>query len=162
MPIITKPTRTADHTSTLIDHIYANVPQKIIKSGISLIDITDHLPVFCTVATKLTTVSETRLFRDFSHFNEAEFLKDIEEENTNYWISDNVNESMNKLVSSLLKITEKHAPLRKVPSRKRRLLKSPWISSAILISIKKKHKLFKSYFLSKSPKKVKYYSIIIS
>ena len=30
-------------------------------------------------------------------------------------------------------------------------MKNPWISKAILLPIKKRHKLFKSYFLSKNP-----------
>ena len=32
MPLITKATRITDHTATLIDHIYTNVPQKITKA----------------------------------------------------------------------------------------------------------------------------------
>jgi hypothetical protein len=39
----------------------------------------------------------------------------------------------------------------------RRLMKNPWISNAILISIKKRHKLFKPHFLSKNPDKIRYY-----
>lgn len=34
MQLITKPTRVTDHTSTLIDHIFTNIPQKILNSGI--------------------------------------------------------------------------------------------------------------------------------
>jgi hypothetical protein len=34
MPVITKATRVTDHTSSLIDHIYTNTPEKVIKSGI--------------------------------------------------------------------------------------------------------------------------------
>lgn len=36
MPVITKATRVTDHTATLIDHIYSNSPQKVLKSGICL------------------------------------------------------------------------------------------------------------------------------
>ena len=42
MPLITKPTRITDHTATLIDHIYTNVPEKVINAGICTADITDH------------------------------------------------------------------------------------------------------------------------
>lgn len=66
MPLITKSTRITDHTSTLIDHIYTNVPHKILKTGICLADITDHLPVFCSVANKLPKDKEIKHFRDFS------------------------------------------------------------------------------------------------
>ena len=53
MPVITKATRLTDHTSSLIDHIYRNTPEKVIKSGICLADISDHLPVFCAIANTL-------------------------------------------------------------------------------------------------------------
>ena len=45
-PVITKPTRLTDHTKTLIDHIYTNEPISNITTGIGLLDISDHLPVF--------------------------------------------------------------------------------------------------------------------
>ena len=48
LPLITKPTRITDYTSTLIDHIYTNAPIHNTVSGICLVDISDHLPVFCT------------------------------------------------------------------------------------------------------------------
>ena len=46
--IITKPTRIANYTATLIDHIYTNNTNQMI-SGIVTIDISDHLPTFCIV-----------------------------------------------------------------------------------------------------------------
>ena len=52
MPIITKATRITYHSKTLIDHIYTNSHEKIVKSGICLADLSDHLPCFCTFACK--------------------------------------------------------------------------------------------------------------
>ena len=46
MPVITKATRITDHTLSLIDHIYTDTPEKVIKAGICLADVSDHLPVF--------------------------------------------------------------------------------------------------------------------
>ena len=77
MPVITKATRVTDHTSSLIDHIYTNTPEKVIKSGICLADISYHLPVFCTIAKTLTSSNEARYFRDFSHFKHNAFLLDL-------------------------------------------------------------------------------------
>ena len=77
MRVITKATRVTDHTSSLIDHIYTNAPEKVIKSGICLADISDHLPVFCTIANTLPTSNEVRFFRDFTHFNQTAFLIDL-------------------------------------------------------------------------------------
>ena len=45
LPIITKPKRLTDHTSTLIDHIYTNSPISQITTGILTVDISDHVPV---------------------------------------------------------------------------------------------------------------------
>jgi len=77
MPVITKATRVTDHTSSLIDHIYANTPEKVIKSGICLADISDRLPVLCTIANTLPTSNEAGYFSDFTHFNQNAFLLDL-------------------------------------------------------------------------------------
>ena len=79
MPIITKATRITDHSKTLIDHIYSNIPQKVLKSGICLAGISDHLPVFCTIAHKFPTTNESRFNRDTSNFKKNSFPKEISE-----------------------------------------------------------------------------------
>ena len=94
MPIITKPTRITDHTATLIDHIYTNTPEKLIKSGLCLADISDHLPVFCTMANTLPTNNEPRFFRDFRHFNENAFHQDLLAVDFKSFISTDVNETV--------------------------------------------------------------------
>ena len=73
MPMITKATRITNHSATLIDHIYTNSPEKIIKFGICLADISDHLPCFCTVSTMLPAFIHERYYRDFSHFDKELF-----------------------------------------------------------------------------------------
>ena len=62
MPLITKATRIADHTSILIDHIYTNMPGKTITAGICLADVSDYLPIFCTIANKLSVSTEINIF----------------------------------------------------------------------------------------------------
>ena len=54
LPCTSKPTRIADHSQTLIDNIYTNNIQQetVIKSGILLEDISDHLPIVCSISTK--------------------------------------------------------------------------------------------------------------
>ena len=44
-PIINKPTRITQNSSTCIDHIWTNIHDKIIKSAIITHKIADHLPV---------------------------------------------------------------------------------------------------------------------
>ena len=159
LPIITKPTRITDHSATLIDHIYTNVPQKLVKCGICLVGITDHLPIFCTVDNKLPTCNERKYFRDFSSFKGELFINDLNNLNFSNLVSSDVNQSMNNILKALTKITDKHAPLKKISNSQKRLLKKPWISKCLLVSIKKRHELFKSHFLSKDPEKIKQYKI---
>ena len=52
----------------------------------------------------------------------------------------------------VIKITiNRHAPLRKLTRRQKRINKKPWITNGILISIKKKQKLHRTHFLSSNP-----------
>ena len=44
--LIDKPTRITKHSTTLIDHIYTNDVKSRIVSGITIDDLSDHLPVF--------------------------------------------------------------------------------------------------------------------
>ena len=57
IPCINLPTRFCDTTATLIDHIMIKVPRKLIQSKVSagnlLTDITDHLPNFVFINTKI-------------------------------------------------------------------------------------------------------------
>ena len=79
MPIITKASRITDHSAAaLIDHIYTNAPQKVFTSGICLADISDHLPCFCTLATKLPMYIHEKYYRIFSHFDKELFVADLE------------------------------------------------------------------------------------
>ena len=41
LPLITKPTGLAHHTSTLSDHIYTNSNLSV-NAGIALVDVSDH------------------------------------------------------------------------------------------------------------------------
>ena len=102
---------------SLIDHIYTNTP---IKSGICLADISDHLPVFCTMANTLPTNNEPRFFRHFRHFNEEAFHRDIIAVDFKTLTSNDVNESISTIVSNLRAITNYHAPLRKASKRQRK------------------------------------------
>ena len=157
MPLISKATRITDHTATLIDHIYTNVPQKITKEGLCLADITDHLPVFCTVRNRLPVHHETKNFRDFSHFDQHLFLSDLEDIDFNQIVGEDVNESMNNVISVLQSLSDKHAPVKKLSSKTMKQSAKPWLSNAILNSIKRRQQLFKTHFLSKDFNKVQFY-----
>lgn len=114
MPIITKATRITDHSATLIYHIYTNAPQKVFTIGICLGDISDHLPCFWTLATKLPMYIHEKYYRDFLHFDKKLFAADLEQIHF-YSLanSEDVNCSMNNIIEVLQEITDKHAPIEK-------------------------------------------------
>lgn len=68
LPLITKPTRLTDHSSTLIDHIYTNAPIQNTTSGIALADISDHLPVFCICNVPTSKNKQITYYRDYRNF----------------------------------------------------------------------------------------------
>ena len=72
-------------------------------------------------------------------------------------ISTDVNESVITIVDKLTAITDRHAPLRKASKRQRKRLERPWISKAIMHSIRQRHKLVKTNLYSADPGKVKEY-----
>ena len=158
MPIITEATRITDRSATLIDHIYTNAPQKVFTSGMCLADISDHLPFFCTLATKLPMHRHEKYYRDYSHFDKELYVADLEKiDFYSLANSDDVNCSMNNIIEVLQGITDKHAPIEKVTNAKKRQLKKPWISHGILKSIKTKQKMFKTHFLSNDQAKVNFF-----
>lgn len=152
-PIITKATRITDHTATLSDHTV----EKLIKSGHCLADISDHLPIFCTMANTQPTNIEHRFFRDLKRFNENAFHQDLLAVDFKSPISNHVIESTNTIVYNVRAITDLHVLLRKAFKRQRKRLERPWISKAIVHSIKQKHKLLKTPLYSMDPGKVKKY-----
>ena len=156
MPLITKP-RTTHHSATLIDRIYTNVPHKVAKAGICLADISDHLPVFCTVANKLPLSKDNKYFRDFSHFDNVLFLSDLGKTDFHELVTNNINDSMNNVISALQFLTDNHVPLRKQSNKQMKQLAKPWLTKAALNSIKQRQKLFVTHFLNNDPEKVKFY-----
>ena len=61
LPLITKPTRLTHQTSTLDYHIYTNSNLNV-NAGISLVDISDHLPVLVCLIDKCQGIREHSIF----------------------------------------------------------------------------------------------------
>ena len=116
--------------------------------GICLADITGHLPVYCTIRNRLPLCQETKYFRDFSHFDKDLFLNDLENIDFNELIDEDVNQSINNVISALQTLSDKHAPVKKLSSKKIKQSAKPWLSDSILKSIKRRQQLFKTHFLS--------------
>ena len=64
---------------------------------------------------------------------------------------------MSNILNNLRIVTDRHAPMRKASRQKKKKLKKPWVSKAILVSIKRKHKLFTTHFWSNDLRKQREY-----
>jgi hypothetical protein len=136
LPLITKPTRITNYTSTLTDHICINIPTHQTISGIVTVDISDHLPVFCIVDNFVKKNRGEKYFRDFSNFDQNQHVSDV---TCTDWDSIGNHDidlhSKTKLfLDSLIEIINKHAPMKKIPRNK--LKQKPWITNGLLKSIK--------------------------
>ena len=77
-PHILRPTRITHHSATLIDNVFINSITRHTISGSIVYDLTDHLPNFLIVNKFTTLPKGFKIFkRDFTHFNEQNFLQDI-------------------------------------------------------------------------------------
>ena len=159
LPLITKPTRLTDHSSTLIDHIYTNAPIENTTSGIALADISDHLPVFCICNAPTSKNKHVTYYRDYSNFCKEQYLADISQINWPdlYSTSTDLHEITCACTNKVKDIVNKHAPLKKATNSKMKQLNKPWLTQGLLKSIKRKQKMSKSHFFSKNSMKIKEY-----
>jgi len=75
---ILQPTRITDHSQTLIDNIFFNSLSHHTISGNIIYDIGDHLPNFLIINKFSALPKQFKISkRDYSNFNEIEFLEDI-------------------------------------------------------------------------------------
>ena len=125
-----------------MDHVWVN---KYIEreGGIILEDTTDHLPTFIVlkdvphIENQLTKIE----FRDHSFENKRKFIQKCSEINWQF-SCDNVNDNVVEFSNFVDELYRGCFPLKtKYLSRKR--LSNPWLSAAILKSIKNKSNLFK-------------------
>lgn len=146
-PHINKPTRIDGQSSTLIDNIFSNILDQRIISGILYSDISDHLPIFAMCYDKdisMENPPKLNMYRKETPQNIESFQRDLAVEQ---WI-DIYNESDVDIAygNFYKKITyyyEKNCPL--VSAKKKNKPKMPWITKAILRSIRKRNKLYKTY-----------------
>ena len=160
IPLIIKPTRISNNSSTIIDHIITNDSKHQLQSFIVKSDLTDHNPIFINKnSTNNKKNIEQLFYRDKTKFCSESFCKDLQTDLDNYFShrptlsNENFNELFNNFVHIISHSIDTQAPLRPISRRMRKLLQKPWITKGLLTSITKKRRMFKSHFLSGEEKK---------
>ena len=150
--LIQEATRITENTSTLLDVIYTNCPNKIVCSGVSHIGISDHSLVFTyrkVSADPPKRGHSTISYRKLGKFNSADFCSDIAQHD---WGSidqlNNPNDMWVKWKEMFLECIDRHAPLK---SKRVRLSKSPWINSNLKKLMHKRDILKLEAIRSKNP-----------
>ena len=149
IPCITIPTRIADNSQTIIDHIFVKIPPKLIQikcsSGNLITDISDHLPNFMFLDLKIYTAKKRPYIRLFTETNKKLFADKLPDEvpllNDND-LSD-PNRTYDIFSNNYINLFNKYFPLTKMS--KKSVKDKPHITSGIKVSIKFKNKLYKKY-----------------
>ncbi len=142
-PSIHWPTRISEKSAILIDNIFVNTPS-MLRSGLILTDISDHLPVFCILNSDLninTIHNKSNIFRcrrAFTSNNVNNFANSLQNCEWDFDKNADVDVEYDKFFncfkckfdSAFKKVTKKDQ------------FKTPWMTTALLISSKIKNKLY--------------------
>ena len=153
-PQIPLPTRISNNSKTLIDSIFCNIPNPLVKSAITgniSSSISDHLPQFFILPEFFSKSPPTKYnitLHDWEKFSNQSFLQDFEKINWNQVFQlnqNNVNITFENYLSTVNTLINSHAPLKKLNKKQRKLQQKLWITKGIQIAIEKKNRLFKKH-----------------
>ena len=130
--LIEEPTRITSSSSTLIDHIFTNSPDKISCAGVSHVSISDHSLIYAyrKLSTDRATKGHSSVnYRSFKNFDPAKFRHDIENQKWAYVGEFEDPDEMWHVWKAIFNcVVDKHAPF---CTKRVRAFKSPWISSQL-------------------------------
>ena len=144
IPLINKPTRNANNNPSILDYIWTNQLYDTFN-GIFLLDITDHYPIF-TIAIINCPQKRIRVkFRDNSGQNLAKLKFEVEHYlNNRVQINQDVSTNTSNFCNNLFVIYSQCCQIKEKEISFTRLRK-PWISDDIMVSMNRKHELFRQY-----------------
>ena len=163
-PIITQPTRVANTSSTIIDHIITNCTSHSVLPGIIKSDFTVHYPVFGSINHPIKIKSFNKYFYRFmKNFNSETFVSDLSYNLDHFDFSTpfsdirELSAAFHKFIEIIKSTINAHAPLKIASRKQRKLLSKPWLTKGIQISIRNKKKLHQSFYVGGNAKQKLYY-----
>ena len=129
--LIDEATRVTMTTTSLIDHMVTNTPEKISDSGVIHTGISDHSLIFAirkiSVIKKQENIVE---MRNMKNFNEEKFVAELLKQHWEqvYFFAEDPNDMWEIWKKIFIEVLDKHAPLQ---CKKIRSKKVPWITSDI-------------------------------
>jgi len=149
-PLIDRPTRITANTATILDNIFTNVLSKQIKSGVCVVNITDHYPIYqITNSLDIKTTCPNSVFsRSFNQSNMNSFKNHLELTNwDNVMNANSPQDAYTNFTTRFNSLYNRCFPLRRKRTKasSHRVTRKPWITSAILKSIHRKDKLYRKF-----------------
>ena len=148
LQLVRSPTRINSRSKTLIDHVYTNIVEDNSNTDCLLFPVSDHLPLitFLKSYNSNQPIIKRKFIRDLKNINYDQFYRDIEQ-NLSHITPENSNLTANELWNQFENIFNQtfnqHAPIRLQTRKEFKKSFSPWITKAILNSIKTRQKLYK-------------------
>ena len=156
IPTITKPTRVTIHSATLIDHIFLKYnPQSTHFAGSIITDISDHYPNFIFINTNSDDQRYGHKLMKRRNFNQS-CIDNFNNNSlfTTKWAdlvnSECPNETYPLFINKFISLLDKHIPEQISKPNKYKHKKHPWITQAILKSIRTRDHLSKKRIHSKA------------
>jgi hypothetical protein len=156
LPVITKPTRISTTSATLIDHIYTNNITTTGYSGIIITDVADHFGTFHISNIKTTNKSKTTSkVRIFSENNINTFKETLDQVDFNPVMEIMCpNEAYNEFYKLYKTAFEATFPLQVFRINDTYIKREPWFTKGLLISSKRKGKLFSRKLLKPTERNI--------
>ena len=148
-PTVTLPTRLSRRNATLIDHIFCKSSSSNTSGGIIISNISDHLmPFLCLDITReFSSPPKTISFQPSDARSVNAFVSAVNDIDFNEHISDdinaNANQGFNVFQKRIDECINKFLPYKTVKFKRYKHKIRPWITAGILISIKKRDKMYK-------------------
>ena len=147
--MINEPTRVTLTTSSLIDHVVTNTPEKISHSGVVHTGISDHSLIYAIRKIRHFQKNDDFVeIRNMKNFNENNFVNELLNQHWEciYFFGKDPNHMWEIWKELFLEVLNKHAPLQ---HKKTKPSKVPWITTEIRSLINERDKLKRKAIITK-------------
>ncbi|VDI58187.1 Hypothetical predicted protein [Mytilus galloprovincialis] len=159
--MVTEPTRVTKTSSTLIDHVYCNLPENINYIAVPKYSISDHYPVCISHKRGFKTKKQIHdyiTYRSTKYFNETDFIHHLSQCPFDSILEiDDPDEALLSFINIFTEVLNHHAPL--IKKRVKHVYQNQWINDEIKEGMKKRdyyHKKKDTYNYKFWRNKVKY------
>ena len=119
-------------------------------------NISDHYPIFCEVLGYAIPTNKKMhyTFRDKSNFDADKYCTDLNNSIFNFMLDSkeitetNFDDSFEAFVSIVLHTIDKHAPLKRMSRKQKKIKRKPWITWNIYQLICLKNKMHRTHYIN--------------